>query len=440
MGMENGSKCPINLENIDLFGPDAPEHWYDAYDILHTEAPVHRIPGEGTKEGTDGFILTKYEDIALVVKNWQRFPPVVYDFPPVSDPENLDGPDDPVRFGFGNPDNPFVSSIISLRPTEELWKIHRQTLTDPWVGPGASRHSEMIEVKAMMLIDEWIDNDSVEFVSEFSAPFPQHVMMTVLGFPMEDWDLIREWGNQQVRRFVFGAGHRNFLSVEEERQQAKVVGEFEGYLRDLLKRKRANPGEDMISWLADIYYEPVDRKLTDTEIVGIMYGMNLGGLETTQYAIVEQARLICERPGLLKTLKDDRKKVKFFVEEGMRLRAPTQGLSTRMTTQDEVFQGVSVPAGSVIHFRLAAGNLDEDRFDCPKDLRLNRRAPTSHLAFSLGPRSCPGQSISRIEQNIAWNKLLDRLDDISYAEDVSFSLQPGIMLGLQELKLDFTKA
>ena len=157
----------------------------------------------------------------------------------------------------------------------------------------------------------------------------------------------------------------------------------------------------MISWLADVDYEAFDRKLTDTEIVGIIYGMNLGGLETTQYAIVEQALLICKNPSLFKTLKDDRKKVKFFVEEGMRLRSPTQGLSTRMTIQDEVFQGVNVPAGSVIHFRLAAGNLDSERFECPKELRLDRRAPTSHLAFSLGPRSCPGQGISRVEQNIA---------------------------------------
>ena len=148
MASETVSGCPVNVEDVDLFGPNAPEHWYAAYDILHAEAPVHRIAGEGTRAGTDGFILTKYEDIALVVKNWQRFPPVRYEYPPLVDPENLDGPEDPVRFGFGNPENPFVASIISLRPDEEHWKIHRQTITDPWVGSGATRHSKMIEEKA----------------------------------------------------------------------------------------------------------------------------------------------------------------------------------------------------------------------------------------------------------------------------------------------------
>ena len=25
-------KCPVNLEDVDLFGPGAQEHWYEAYD------------------------------------------------------------------------------------------------------------------------------------------------------------------------------------------------------------------------------------------------------------------------------------------------------------------------------------------------------------------------------------------------------------------------
>ena len=59
----NQVKCPMSLEEVDLFGPGAQEHWYDAYEILHREAPVHRIPGEGYAPGTDGFILSRFEDI-----------------------------------------------------------------------------------------------------------------------------------------------------------------------------------------------------------------------------------------------------------------------------------------------------------------------------------------------------------------------------------------
>ena len=35
--------CPASLADVDLFGPGAAEHWYEAYDILHAEAPVLRL-------------------------------------------------------------------------------------------------------------------------------------------------------------------------------------------------------------------------------------------------------------------------------------------------------------------------------------------------------------------------------------------------------------
>ena len=168
--------------------------------------------------------------------------------------------------------------------------------------------------------------------------------------------------------------------------------------------------------------------------------MIIGGLETTQYALEEQAQLICENEGLFHRLKADRSLIRQFTEEGMRMRSPTQGLSTRRTSQDEVFQGVTVPAGSVLHLRFGAANVDPDEFECPYELRLNRKAVTRHLTFSAGPRVCPGAGISRLEQVTAWGRMLDRLDGMSYAEGNSFLHQPGIMLGTLELFLDIKKS
>src|SRR5687767_8298560 len=67
-------RCPVSLDDVDLFSPGAQEYWFDAYRILHAEAPVHRIPGEGFLPGTDGFIVTKYDDIARIVRDPGTFP------------------------------------------------------------------------------------------------------------------------------------------------------------------------------------------------------------------------------------------------------------------------------------------------------------------------------------------------------------------------------
>ena len=159
----------------------------------------------------------------------------------------------------------------------------------------------------------------------------------------------------------------------------------------------------------------------------------------TQYAISEQAQILCKDPDLFHELKNDRSKIRAFVEESLRVRAPTQGLSTRMTTQEEEFQGVKVPPGSILHLRYGAANVDEEVFECPHQINLERRALTRHLTFSQGHRTCPGNGISRLEQIIAWNLIFDRVKEISFTPETKFEHQPGIMLGALELKLNFLK-
>lgn len=426
-------KCPVKLEDVDLFSPGAQEHWYEAYPILHAEAPVLRIPGEGATPGTDGYILTKYEDIAMVVRDPVRFPSGLTTMLKRMAAAGMAPEEQPHT-------NAMMLSMFTLRPTDELYRSHRQELTDPWVGPGATRHNDMIRDHADALIDRWIDGEEVEFIGEFARPLPQRVMASVLGFPLEDIPQLARWGEAQVRGFVHGRGHRNELTEAELDQQFRELDGFKEYVEDIIQQKRRNPGDDMISWLCDVEYQALGRKLTDLEINGIVYAMIIGGLETTQYALEEQAQLLCEHPGLFQVLKADRSKIRGFCEEALRLRSPTQGLSSRTTTQDEVFQGVHVPAGSLLHMRWAAGNVDPDEWECPYDLDIERKAVTRHLAFSQGPRVCPGAGISRQEQLIAWNRLFDRLDDIEYAPGNTFEHQPGIMLGTLALKLKFTRA
>jgi cytochrome P450 len=99
-----------------------------------------------------------------------------------------------------------------------------------------------------------------------------------------------------------------------------------------------------------------------------------------------------------------------------------------------------VPAGSLLHLRFGAANVDEDEFACPFDLDVDREGLTRHVAFSTGPRVCPGANLSRFEQQIAWGVLLDRLESIEYGEGNNWLHQPGIMLGTLKLNLRFTKS
>jgi cytochrome P450 len=430
-------RCPATLDDVDLFGAGAQEHWYEAYEILHREAPVRIIPGEGVTRESDAFILTKYSDIARVVRDPVRFKPTILlgieSVRPRVEAAYREGvePEIPPQL------NEMVVSMATLRPTHELYRAHKLELTDPWVGSGASRHTEMITRTADELIDGWIEQSRVEFVSEFARPLPQIVLASVLGFPRSDLRQLEAWGTAQVAPFVHGRGHRNLLPRDELAEQARALEAFSEYVRDQVADKRANPKDDMITFLTQVTYQALGRKLNDTEIRGVVYAMVLGGLETTQYALEEQAQLLCDDPALFQEIRGDRTKLRAFTEEAMRLRAPTQGLSTRITTRDEEFQGVAVPAGSLLHLRWGAGNVDAEEYACPHEVQLDRKRVGGHLTFSQGPRICPGAGISRLEQTIAWNRLLDRIERLDYAPGNTFLHQPGIMLGTLELHLDF---
>ena len=424
--------CPRSIDDVDLFAEGAQERWYDAYPILHREAPVHRLPGEGLTPNTDAFILSRYEDINRVVKDPIRYTPItslMLEQIAASDtaPEDMDYL------------NMMMVSMLTLRPTVELWRAHRKELTDPWVGPGAERHREMITQRVDALIDDFPEAGEFDFVQRFARPLPQQVMATVLGFPEADIPQLAVWGEAQVMPFVYGKGHLNRLTEAQLESQFSQLDGFKEYVQEVVKAKRRRPADDMISFLTQVTYSALNRKLTDLEINGIVYAMVLGGLETTQYALEQQAQLICDRPGLFDALKADSSLLRIFIEESLRLRSPTQGLSTRLTSRDEVFGAVEIPKGSVLHLRWAAANIDPSEFECPMDVKLDRKAASRHLAFSAGPRVCPGAGISRLEQHIAWTRLLERLDSIAYGMDNTFQHQPGIMLGTLELKLDIVK-
>ncbi|MGB3734170.1 MAG: cytochrome P450 [Ilumatobacter sp.] len=429
--------CPVHLDDVDLFGDGAQEHWYEAYEILHRDSPVHRIDGGGLTPGTDAFVLTKHADITQVVKDPVRFPSVTTMRLGKLVDQGLSGEEI-----YAAHNSLMTASMATLRPTQELYFRHRKELTDPWVGPGALRHREMITQHAHSLIDEWIDDRSgaargfdVEFISRFARPLPQRVMASILGFPIEDIPRLAAWGDAAVTPFVHGSGHRHEMTPEQTEDMVARLDGFQEYIYEHVTAKRDDPQDDMISFLCDVHYEALDRQLTDIEIAGIVHAMILGGLETTQYALEEQAQLLCEHPGTFEQLRGDRSKLRNFVEEAMRMRSPTHGLSTRVTAHDEVFQGVDVPAGSLLHMRFGAANVDDAEFDCPYDLDLDRAGVTRHVTFSTGPRVCPGATLSRLEQQIAWGALLDRVEAIEYGADNDWLHQPGIMFGTLKLNL-----
>ena len=188
--------------------------------------------------------------------------------------------------------------------------------------------------------------------------------------------------------------------------------ELQHYIHDAMQHKRKQPGDDILSHLLQVEMEDADtgerRKLTDTEIIGITDHLLIGGNETTAFAIANGLWLLFRHPEMEAALRADPAKIKNFVEETLRIESPTQGLF-RYVSEDTELAGVPLAKGTMLSIRYGAGNHDPARFPDSNQPDLARKNAGRHLAFGLGERVCPGATLSRLEQNWAWEILLERI-------------------------------
>lgn len=405
------TQCPFSKpQDVNLLDPVAQENCFQAYDVLRNEAPVYFMPELGM------YVLTKYEDIDYVLRNPELF---INDY--------SDDAEHPLY------DSKKAQSVYHDKGWERIMPLstnlpeHRnyRSLVDPFLSAQAVRKREpLINDVVNELIDNWIDQPEIEFIQDFALPLPMAIIAEALGFPRVDVKQLKVWSDAWAR--PFGKG----MNEQQEIQTAEEHVEFQHYIYETIQQKRRNPGDDVISHLAVADYDDPHtnsaRKLTDAEIIGISDHLLTGGNETTTFALASGMWLLFRFPELWAEMKQDRKKVRVFVEEALRMESPTQGMH-RYAAEDVEIRGVKIPKGSALHLRYGAANHDEEKFAEPTKPDLSRRAAASHFAFGSGEHVCPGAPLSRLEQQIAWNILLDRIDNPQpVSEKNDYTHAPGL--------------
>ena len=112
----------------------------------------------------------------------------------------------------------------------------------------------------------------------------------------------------------------------------------------------------------------------------------------------------------------------------------------RHTVNNVELSGVNIPKGSVINVRYAAANRDEEFFENPEEIDLERKKPGSHLAFGSGIHHCLGAPLARRELYWGFKAALDSFDEIKFSEGKNtFRYHPHYLLrSLKELHIEFT--
>jgi cytochrome P450 len=110
--------------------------------------------------------------------------------------------------------------------------------------------------------------------------------------------------------------------------------------------------------------------------------------------------------------------------------------------------GVDIPAGGTVMLLPGAANRDPRVFENPHEFDIDRENAKYHVAFGHGIHHCAGAPLARAEGRVTLNRLLDRTDNITFAEKAHgpagarhFDYLPTFFLrGLVDLHVEFQAA
>lgn len=240
----------------------------------------------------------------------------------------------------------------------------------------------------------------VDLVPHFARPLPMDVICELVGIPDADRPRWREYGAA-----VAGGAGPDF---------AAAIPEIIAGAKEAVTRSRAEPGDDLIG---DLVHAQDDDRLTDTELVTLVWHLVLAG-QTPVNLIANAVEALLRHPDQLAALRADPGLWPGAVEELMRFCSPQLLTTPRFAREDVEIDGSVIREGERVTAAMVAADRDPRVFADADRLDVTRSGP-SQLGFSHGPHFCLGASIARVETEVALSGLFARFPDLALAaEDV----------------------
>ena len=354
---------------------------YPIYRRLQTRDPVHR------SRLIKGWVLSRHEDIDAVLRDFRRF-----------GNDRVSTQDANLRFDSEEP-----RSMLYRDPPDHT---RLRSLVSKAFTPRAVRALRpRVEKIADNLLDSLKGVESFDVIDAIAYPLPVAVICEMLGVPQEDRGPFREWSNDAS------------LSIEpllDDRRVASTMdalSKLRDYFSDLAERRRADPGEDLISVLTQI--EDEGDRLSHLELQLMLVLLLVAGNETTRNLVGNGLLALLRNPEQLDRLRREPELIGPAVEELIRYDSPVQ-IDGRSVREDTEVGGVPLERGQYLMLLLGAANRDPEAFDDPDVLDVSRER-NPHLGFGRGIHHCLGAPLARMEAEVMLGKLLERFPNVRLA-------------------------
>ena len=403
----------INLWDKDRFAEGVPHDWFTA---LRREAPVYWHEGDATLNVMQGgggpfWAVTNYEDVVTVNRDNATF----------SSAEGL--------VFMWDPDDANLEQqrLLMLNMDPPLHTRYRRLINKGFTPKMVSELESTMRKRTREIIDRVADRGECDFVVDVASELPLQVIADLMGVPQDDRHKLFDWSNRMI-----GSDDPEYGITEEMTQQASM--ELYAYASELAEVKRADPKDDLISVLT--HAEVDGERLTDLEIDLFFLLLSVAGNETTRNLISHGLVALLEHPDQLEHLRAHRHLLPSAVEEMLRWASPVMHFR-RTATRDVELGGQQIKAGDKVVIWYISANRDESVFQKPFTFDV-ARTPNEHVAFGGGgPHFCLGANLARLEINVMFDEVLNRLHDLELTAPVS-RLRSNFINGLKHIPLKFS--
>ncbi|MBW2267145.1 MAG: cytochrome P450 [Deltaproteobacteria bacterium] len=301
------------------------------------------------------------------------------------------------RAGYEVIAEPSMGRTLQVMEADEH-RVNRLLMSKPFLPSRVRGYVEgLITEEATRRLDALDGKSEIEMVEGFARPFPFSVITRLLGLPVHDEAQFLGWALKII----------DFPWDPEGALRARR--EFEDYLRPLVKLRRENPAEDVLSLLATSELE--GKRLEDEEIFAFCMLLFPAGSDTAYKNLGSLLYAILSTPGMRERAKESDQARDDMVLEGLRWMPPTSLLPRRCSADTEL-GGVALKAGTPMLFGITAANADPDVFPDPRRFDPDRANKNEHLAFGHGEHFCPGSHLARRELETALKLIFERFPDL----------------------------
>ena len=373
----------VNPLNAHLFLED---RWQEHFARLRAEDPVHFNELE-----TSGryWSITKYDDVRAVDGDWETYSSASGITLGLS-VEKMRGEVLPQQ----------LTPFIAMDPPTHTEQ--RKTVRSVSAPSNLRNIEPMVRERTAALLDSLPEDEAFDWVDTVSIELTTLMLATLFDFPMEDRRKLTRWSD-----IVFAIPGPGGV-VETQQQKIDELFECVAYFEKLWDERRGQAGFDLVTMLANGEHT---KDMSAFEHLGNLLLLIVGGNDTTRNTMTGSVYGLHKFPENFEKLKADPSLIEKFVPEVIRWQTPLAYMR-RTATKDTVLNGKEIKKDDQLLMWYISANMDEDVFENPEVLDIDRENADRQLSFGYGIHFCMGSRVAELQLRVLWEEMLKRFETI----------------------------